>query len=79
MLGRFALRRASYTPKNTSLGTVPNAETNFARGIFFDGSPAPDDVCPMRRPVSSAFIAQRAAHDNLARHIACLFQHIVDP
>jgi hypothetical protein len=35
MLGRCALRLASNTPKNTSLGTVPNTETTFARRTFF--------------------------------------------
>src|SRR5438309_1639910 len=38
MLGRFALLLASNTPKNTSLGTVPNADTTFARPIFIASS-----------------------------------------
>src|SRR6266550_5248753 len=55
-LGRLTLRRASKTPNNTSLGTVPNAETTRALGTFLASSSAPEEVWAITSPVSSVFI-----------------------
>ena len=45
------MRLESNTPKNTSLGTVPNADTTFARRVLFASSSAPDDVRPTLKTV----------------------------
>src|SRR2546428_673188 len=75
---RLALLFASNTLNSTSLGTVPNADTTAALGIFFASSSAPEEVRPTTRPVSFAFIGSEPGDDHLARHIAGLFQHVVD-
>jgi hypothetical protein len=55
-LGRLALRLASYTPKSGSLGTVLNATTNRACGIFLASSSAPEEVWATTRSLFSSFI-----------------------
>src|SRR5712664_3197338 len=55
-LGLVALLRRSKTPNNTSLGTVLNAETTRALGIFLTSFSAPEEVWATTSPVSSAFI-----------------------
>src|SRR5260370_1409093 len=52
----MALRRASKTLNNTSLGTVLKAETTRALGTFLANASAPEEVCAIARSVSSAFI-----------------------
>jgi hypothetical protein len=69
--GRFAFPLASNTGKNTSLGTVPNAETTFARRTFFASSSAPDKVCAMTRPLSSAHRHEHVMTDLPDRSPAC--------
>jgi hypothetical protein len=46
---RRALRLASKTSNNTSLGMVPKAETTLARFVFFANASAPDDVCAITK------------------------------
>jgi len=71
-LGRFALRFASKTPKSTSLGTVLNAATTRAFGIFLASSSAPDEMFPTISLVLSASIGSEQVTITLpAKSPAC--------
>src|SRR5438067_7470677 len=78
-LGRPELRQASHTLNSTSLGTVWNAATTLAFGIILPSSSAPDGVWATASPVMSSFIGRDSGHDHIARQVARLAQHVLDP